>query len=139
MNSVSDVSSTPGTGAVHLSDLVRLARHDGVRVHRPDSLQAVRSLGHWNPDDQVEVFEVLSGRVLILVAFPGDPTSVSAANYGTGDGGWTLTPADPRPDTGQLGYSFPPPRLPVTELLTGCTDDELARLHQDILAAYPVP
>ncbi len=124
--------SGPSEGTVHLSDLVRLAQHDGVRVHelatlraaadRRDQLlyrcrrnvqtrqvpgpdgepvswhadeiryqcgelpngEAVRSLGHWNPDDQVEVFEVLSGRVVILVVFPDEPAVVSAATYGPG-------------------------------------------------------
>ncbi len=125
--------SVPSEGTVHLSDLVRLAQHDGVRVHRLASLrdaarqqdrllyrsrrnvqirrvdlpdgesmtwradeihyqcgalpsgEAVRSLGHWNPPDQVEVFEVLSGRVVIFVAYPDDPAAVSAATYGPGD------------------------------------------------------
>lgn len=124
--------SGPSEGTVHLSDLVRLAQHDGVRVHElatlraaagerdqllyrcrrnvqvrqvrgPDGEQvtwradeiryqcgalpsgeAVRSLGHWNPEDQVEVFEVRSGRVVILVVFPEDLTTVSAASYGPG-------------------------------------------------------
>jgi len=226
----------PGEGAVHLSDLVRLAQHDGVRVHQPASLQAaadrllyrsrrnvqtrrvagpdgepvtwhadevsyqsgtlpngeaVRSLGHWNPVDQVEVFEVQSGRVVIFVAFPHDRAAVSAATYGPGDAcvlppgvfhltyspweastvfniynetehrstgdskylgapppdralvagddGWTLTPADPEPDTAQLGFPFESPRVAVTELLTACSDEEMVRLHQDILAAYPAP
>lgn len=126
-------NSVSSVGTVHLSDLVRLAQHDGVRVHELASLEsaasqqdlllyrsrrnvqtrqvrmpggepmtwradeiryqcgalpsgeAVRSLGHWNPVDQVEVFEVLSGRVVIFVAFPDDPAAVSAATYGPGD------------------------------------------------------
>ncbi|MEO6503821.1 MAG: cupin domain-containing protein [Jatrophihabitantaceae bacterium] len=126
-------NSPAGEGSVHLSDLVRLARHDGVRVHEPAVLEnaasqqdlllyrsrrnvqtrqvplsdgepvtwradeiryqcgalpsgeAVRSLGHWNPVDQVEVFEVLSGRVVILVVFPHDLATVSAATYEPGD------------------------------------------------------
>lgn len=221
---------------MHLSDLVRLAQHDGVRVHelarlrtaasqqdrilyrsrrnvqnrrvhlpdgepvtwRADEIQyqcgalpsgeAVRSLGHWNPDDQVEIFEVLSGRVVIFVVFPADPTAVSAATYGPGDvcvlppgvfhltyspwesstvfniynetahrttgdskylgaappgralvlgaDGWLVTPADPEPDTSQLGFPFPAPQGSVAEFLTAYSDEEMVRLHQDILASF---
>jgi hypothetical protein len=221
---------------VHLSDLVRLAQHEGVRVHELARLQdaaseqdrilyrsrrnvqtrrvaqpagepltwhadeihyqcgalpsgeAVRSLGHWNPEDQVEIFEVVSGRVVIFVVFPQDPTAVSAASYGLGDAcvlppgvfhltyspwesstvfniynetahrptgdskylgaappdralvlgadGWLLTPPDPEPDTSQIGFPFPGPTGSVTEILPAYSDEEMVRLHQDILASF---
>ena len=46
--------------------------------------EAVRSIGHWNTPDQIEVFQVLSGRVIILVAMADHPEYLSVAEYGPG-------------------------------------------------------
>ncbi|MFD7057425.1 hypothetical protein ACFWBS_57585 [Streptomyces mirabilis] len=47
--------------------------------------EPVRSVGHWNPTTQVEVFQVLDGRVLLLIGDATDPATVSLAVYGPGD------------------------------------------------------
>lgn len=49
-----------------------------------DTGEAVRSLGHWNPDNQVEVFEVIEGRVLMLAA-PRGESQVLASIYAPGE------------------------------------------------------
>ncbi|WP_329454471.1 hypothetical protein [Streptomyces sp. NBC_01497] len=46
--------------------------------------EPVRSIGHWNSTDQLEVFEVESGRVVMLIAPPGGER-VWLAEYGPGD------------------------------------------------------
>jgi oxalate decarboxylase/phosphoglucose isomerase-like protein (cupin superfamily) len=47
--------------------------------------EPVRSLGHWNPPAQLEVFQVLSGRVLLLMGDDADPATIALAEYGPGD------------------------------------------------------
>jgi hypothetical protein len=65
----------------------------------PDG-EPVRSIGHWNPADQLEIFQVLSGRVLMLSCVldeSGDGSHVSLQECEAGDlavvpfGAWHLT------------------------------------------------
>ena len=72
-------------------------------VYQPGTLpggEPFRSTGHWNPADQVEIFQVLSGRVLMLssvVADTGDGAGVYFQECRAGDlalvpfGAWHLT------------------------------------------------
>ncbi|MGQ4511242.1 hypothetical protein [Streptomyces sp. DW26H14] len=46
--------------------------------------EPVRSIGHWNATDQLEVFQVESGSVVMLIAPPGG-ARVWLAAYGPGD------------------------------------------------------
>ncbi|GAB3951332.1 hypothetical protein GCM10029976_087560 [Kribbella albertanoniae] len=61
----------------------------GDRVHYAGGLlptgEPVRSVGHWNPPGQIEVFQVLAGRVVILVARPDEPDHLSIAEYREGE------------------------------------------------------
>ncbi|MFE0174465.1 hypothetical protein ACFWZ2_19290 [Streptomyces sp. NPDC059002] len=59
-----------------------------------------RSTGHWNPADQLEIFQVFSGRVLMLTSVldeSGDQSYVSYQECGAGElavvpfGAWHLT------------------------------------------------
>jgi hypothetical protein len=47
--------------------------------------EPVRSIGHWNRAGQVEVFQVVSGRVVVLCALVDLPGHSFAAEYGPGD------------------------------------------------------
>ncbi|MGH3742274.1 MAG: cupin domain-containing protein [Micromonosporaceae bacterium] len=47
--------------------------------------ECMRSIGHWNPPDQVEIFQVTHGRVVVLVALPERTDYLSVAEYGPGD------------------------------------------------------
>ncbi|GAA1691578.1 hypothetical protein GCM10009745_41150 [Kribbella yunnanensis] len=50
-----------------------------------ETSEPVRSIGHWNKPDQVEIFQVTSGRVMMIVV-PRSPVDVIyAANYAAGD------------------------------------------------------
>jgi hypothetical protein len=61
----------------------------GDRVHYTSGLlptgEPVRSVGHWNPPGQIEIFQVLTGRVLIMVALPSEPDHLSIAEYREGE------------------------------------------------------
>ncbi len=47
--------------------------------------EPVRSIGHWNTPEQTEIFQVQSGRVVMVVALPGEPHWLSAAEYTAGE------------------------------------------------------
>jgi hypothetical protein len=47
--------------------------------------EPVRSIGHWNPPEQLEVFQVVSGRVVLLMGDDATPATISLAEYGPGD------------------------------------------------------
>lgn len=46
----------------------------------PDG-EPVRSIGHWNPVDQLEIFQVLSGRVLLITCLLGDSDDESYVSF----------------------------------------------------------
>ncbi len=50
-----------------------------------DNNEPVRSIGHWNKPDQVEVFQVTSGRVMMVVVPRSPENVVYAANYSPGE------------------------------------------------------
>lgn len=71
-----------------------------------------RSVGHWNPANQYEVFEVVSGRVLILSARSGDDlVTCNEAQRGSfvaiAPGSWHLTYAPYGPAIVDNAYSEP--------------------------------
>ncbi|MEU8652503.1 hypothetical protein [Streptomyces sp. NPDC048737] len=47
--------------------------------------EPVRSIGHWNPLEQLEVFQVVSGRVVLLMGDDTTPATLSISVYGPGD------------------------------------------------------
>jgi mannose-6-phosphate isomerase-like protein (cupin superfamily) len=47
--------------------------------------QPVRSVGHWNHPDQVEIFQILAGRVVMLIGDDSEGGYVSLADYRPGD------------------------------------------------------
>lgn len=77
-----------------------------------------RSVGHWNPAHQWEVFEVDHGQVVIVVARPGTPNRVDLVRAPAGAivsvprGGWHLTYAPDGPAVVTNMYSTPVGRLP---------------------------
>lgn len=76
---VRTVAQGPDAGRVWRGDLV---------CYTGGSLangEPVRSIGHWNTPGQTEIFQVQSGRVVMVVALPGEPQWLSAAEYTAGE------------------------------------------------------
>jgi len=52
--------------------------------------EPIRSIGHWNRADQAEIFQVTSGRVVMVVVLPESPHTVFMATYHPGE--WCVMP-----------------------------------------------
>lgn len=59
------------------ADLIRYGA-----IPLPDD-EPCRSTGHWNPPDQIEIFEVLAGRVIILVMLPDGEIEILECSPGS--------------------------------------------------------
>jgi len=78
---------------------VREWRLDRVRYPVADlpSGELIRSTGHWNPDDQWEIFQVDQGEIVMLVRRPGSARPAELIRCGPGShvtllpGSWHLT------------------------------------------------